>query len=330
QRTKVKITDLEARIKDRRFLKISQFIDNIEDTLRYQGREVTHYTSIDTAKWLILRWSPFRASEACYMNDPSEGTALLEFFGDDFPYPGDIEAGVDQKDFEPAFVKKPFISSFVPVSAENDLSMWRFYGKGVGDEANGCSISIDIGRFQHSLVKNLDPFADESEVALRNQEFQFYKVAYFKKFRKGNSFKYKIAPNDETRAEKNFVKMLEENLENLREALGKEYARLSPKYKVRVHQRLMKIANLFKFADYQHEKEVRLVVPDVGFRVQIADQGPIPRAFIEFIPFDTCLTRVTIGPKAAGKVGWNAALRYHLDNSYLDHVVVKVSALPYR
>lgn len=323
-RGKAKISDLQARKANATYQEIAKKIDEIEGIMAFKEPFVTHYTKLETARHVVLNWSNFRASEASFMNDPSEGDELFKYFGEAYARPFGVEKKDDSGPHRRQFEKQPFIGSFVPARLENNLSMWRFYGKDEQAEANGCSISIDASRFQKSLVRHMFPAADESEANLRQEDFQLYKVGYFRT--KGNLIE--LISLEGQGAE--LAKALADLKDLLRNAdrWFKNKGNQTPK--ALLHRRILNLANLFKSDAYQHENEVRLILPSTGFKVKVDSSSATPGVYIELVPLDTCLKRITIGPKAHKKQEWNAALRYHLDNNSLEHVDVKISALPYR
>ncbi|HEX2898187.1 MAG TPA: tetratricopeptide repeat protein, partial [Bacteroidia bacterium] len=138
-RAKARLVDLEAKLKHPTVRKVGALVEEIRKLLRFEGAEITHYTSFSAAKLMILDKSPFRMSEATFMNDPSEGTMLLGFL-----FKGKADP-LDEGHFDGRFVGKPFFGSFVDASAnmQDDLGMWRLYGKEYGAEAAGTSLTFD-------------------------------------------------------------------------------------------------------------------------------------------------------------------------------------------
>ncbi|MEM0996245.1 MAG: tetratricopeptide repeat protein [Bacteroidota bacterium] len=316
-RAKHRIQELKARNTSNTYALISNCIDDIEEALKYDGKAVTHYTSLDTARLLVLHGSKLRMSEASFMNDSSEGAELFSYLGINFEDQPTTAVANSTFRHETEFVKKPFIGSFVPEDMSNDLLMWRFYGKDSKDEANGCSITINVIQLQDTLVNQLVPNADSAEKALRKEEVQFFRVAYFH--------------NDQLwQTDDINYSGLQGVLERLKGLLSKKFNSLTSDLQNMVKLRLAKLAIFFKSAAYRHEREVRLAFSEIGFKVKIDAKMQVPRAYIDVIPLNTCLKRITLGPKASRPREWNAAFRYHLDNNFLERVEVKVSALPHR
>ena len=101
-----------------------------------------HYTSLDTAKALVVEKSPLRAFRADRMNDPSEGEILRIMLGADL-----VSELLELDDMEE--LPSAFITSFVfrpevdPVgtTADDDLLHWRLYGKANGVEGGGACVA---------------------------------------------------------------------------------------------------------------------------------------------------------------------------------------------
>lgn len=319
QRAQAKIRNIRYRISDLQFRRLSELLDRIETLLRFKGEHLTHYTGLSAAGFLVLRWSGMRISEGTYMNDIREGHSLFDFLA---PALDDGRNGGKSRSQETRrLTHKPFIGSFVASSKQMDdnLDLWRWYGKEGGEEANGVSITINVKRFQEALLVKFVPGLNQSERQMRREEFRFYRVAYYddRKFMLQAAEPGKIAEQES--------KVLTELLFQLRNTLtnAKEETRN------RIWDRLVNLAYLFKSASFRQEHEVRLVLPEVGFRPVVDLHYPIPRVYIEIASLLQSISKVTIGPKVDRKEEWSVAFRYHLRQSYLD-AEVATSALHYK
>ena len=128
------ISYMENRLNKRYFYKINKCISKIKSCLSVNDKDITHYTGVSTLKILIFDESNFRLSEGNFLNDSSEGNELFKFL--------DSENTLFSKSSLERVTVKPFIGSFVTSSNNDDLNLWRFYGKDGGVDAKGCSITI--------------------------------------------------------------------------------------------------------------------------------------------------------------------------------------------
>ncbi|MFP3670103.1 hypothetical protein SB717_33985, partial [Priestia sp. SIMBA_032] len=124
-----KIEEINRKIENSSYKKISKIINQIKELLLFKGECISHYTSITTVQFLLLKESPFRLSEGTFLNDTSEGEELFKFL--------EVSNGNVKKDHSEIFAKRPFIGSFVDADKNNDLTLWRMYGKEGLEEAKG-------------------------------------------------------------------------------------------------------------------------------------------------------------------------------------------------
>lgn len=344
ERTLEIIKELEARKSSEELNEVSKLVEKIEQLLRFEGENITHYTNFAVAQFLLLQDqpSPLWATEASYMNDPSEGKALFEYLEKD------RILGLKDEGVTLPFVKKPFMACFVPNDKYDDLNLWRFYG----NDASGCSITVDQKAFSRSIVE-----AIQSKIAEKGQEtnpsksgpmkdgessdlgdsgyekildqpaeslFQFYQVAY--RNQSGTQFSLPQNPEQEDQ--------LNELMAKLKGSLERFMINSQNPGEVHsIRKRLANIMYLFKNSDYQTEREVRIILKGDGFDklgfLKINHNFTPPRVYLEVAPLTESLRRITIGPKATKPDEWGASLYYTFQRRGLS-VEVHRSILPYR
>lgn len=322
ERTQKRIEELEKRMASQELNRISQLVDQIEELLKFDGKHISHYTSLTVAKFLLFGDdpSPLRATEAAYMNDPSEGTALFEFLD------SNAKLGLKKDGVQLPFVKKPFMACFVPEDKYDDLNLWRFYGKEGSEDACGCSITLDYNRFSDSLNASIEKKAEIDETGSDQSPeswFQFYQVAYFTP--NGSQF---LLPQNETNEDK-----LNQLMTDLKLVVSGVMKKSKQADHLFVREQLARIMYLFKNDHYLSEKEVRIILSGPGFdqlkMLKIDTSFTPPKVYLELIPVMDSITRVTIGPKAGRSEEWEAAFHYSFERQGKD-VKITRSNLPYK
>jgi len=176
---------------------IANTVGAIKSLLLFTDGCITHYTSLTTAKILVLdkqkstkttytqedktitkqdktttQPNRFRLSEGAYLNDPSEGQVLFDFLYDE------IISNVQNRYRVPTlFAQKPFIGSFVAEQKHDDLTLWRMYGKEGKEEASGCAITLHKDEFIKQVTSGIHGGNTDKQLSAGN-EFSFYRVAY--------------------------------------------------------------------------------------------------------------------------------------------------------
>jgi len=79
-----------------------------------------------------------------------------------------------------------------------------------------------------------------------------------------------------------------------------------------VIEQVNNIAYLTKTAEYQTEKELRLVVTGIGFNKEISPNKD--KVFINLVPITSIVTFITLGPKVEQAEEVAAVFYYTLDN----------------
>lgn len=311
ERAKGRLVSLKAKLKDKSLEEISGLIDKIREALRFEGDQISHFTSLVGARYMMLEKSPFRLSEASFMNDPSEGKALFDLH----KLPESFNVNIGRKDGE--YIKKPFFGCFVKAEMRDDLAMWRLYGH----DAAGASITFDRGKLfsalmQNEKLKNLGP-----EALAGRTIFEFFQIAYFDE-------KGKVVLPGKTAAQK---KALQGHLDELKKSLlAFKMDDKSKAFSHLIQEKVASIMYLFKSAQYQYEKEVRLMVSDVGFDVVINPKDFMPpRAYLEIAPIHQAVECITLGPKVPRSEEWVSAFYYFFEKEKLE-VKLHVSHLPYK
>ncbi len=318
-----KLKEIEKILKNEELKQITELINKIKDLLVCKDECITHYTTMSTANALILQYSPIRLSEGAYLNDTSEGNEFLNYIKgkEDNNHLTQIEL----------FTQKPFIGSFVPGNKNDDLTLWRMYGKEEKEEAKGCSITISRQGFTdaiRSAIKNTSSdYDDKTSAANDLEDFTFYRVAYISK------------PND-TDTDFNIpgAKVAENNklkkwMEELKAKVIAFYNNEKNDTNDRqfVEAELNKINYLFKSIAYQYEHEIRLVVKR-GIMPPVVDTQFIPpKVYIELVPINSFVKKITLGPKVALANEWASAMNYSLKQKDENNTTeIYISHLPFK
>jgi hypothetical protein len=95
--------------------------------------------------------------------------------------------------------------------------------------------------------------------------------------------------------------------------------------------KLDSIAFLFKNSEYQHERELRLVINGNSFHKKNYDaDGIIPKVYIELIPFNTIIEKIVLGPKVQRAEEWRALFHYKMLEYGVVNPEICISTLPYK
>lgn len=307
-------------IKDTELSEIIDLVDEIKIKLRINNNFITHYTSLSAIKKLILTDnSKLWISEGNFMNDPSEGTELFSFL-----YSEDQRSEVETTEME-KFVPKPFIGSFVPKDMNNDLNMWRFYGKEDGVEAKGCAIVLRTQEFIEDIKNSLSNEKNKEARIDDESDVNFYQVVYLK--HKSTVFNIPILKPKK-------VKEFNDKMNELKVKVT-TYIKTKEANITSLEEHLNDIAFLFKRDEYKNEKEVRLVMKGVEFEKKFCKKykedksvNP-PRVYIELEPIKKRVEQITLGPKVDKANEWASALHYSY-NGEKKVPKIEISHLPYQ
>jgi tetratricopeptide (TPR) repeat protein len=312
-----KIKELKGSIKNPDYEQISKLVNRIKDLLLFTDSFVTHYTSLTAAKAMILDGSKFRLSECAFLNDSSEGRELFKFL--------DIQeacTAIGEVNCPMPFTRKPFIGSFVLGTKCDDLTLWRMYGKESKEEAKGCSITIDSRKLQENLIAKS---SKGYTLKWTGDDFNFYRMVYIKDM--DNLFAFPETKDKEKDKEKELNKCMNQ--------LAKKVKRYKDNVKKKSYsikdllELLNSIAYLFKSAEYQYEHEIRMVMNDVDLEKNIISDNIPPKVYIETVPINPIIQKITLGPKVERAEEWAAAFYYKLDKQDL-HPEIFISHLPFK
>ncbi|GGB81899.1 hypothetical protein GCM10007424_22480 [Flavobacterium suaedae] len=319
KQAKENIKELEFAIKIPSYSAVSNIVEQIKSILVFEEDCVTHYTSLSTAKILILEEkSTFRLSEGAFLNDTSEGRALFNFLNNFH-----ITEQTNDRTIAEPFTEKPFIGSFVPKAKHDDLTLWRMYGKENDIEAKGCALTINREKFVNAIKEsiNKETKTTPENSLITNSDFTFYRVAYLDK-KEGNTCFTIPGPTDDDK---------EMKLNDLMSELAKhiEENEINEEDKVIITEKLNEIAYLFKSTDYLYEHEVRLIIDGVGFKKGIDNETP--KVYIELVDIRPALHQITLGPKIEKAEEWASTFNYYLKQNYEDqNTEIVISHLPFK
>lgn len=292
QVTKVRIKELKVKLENVWYEEIDNLVTQIKDLLKFTSPCITHFTSLSSAKAMVLDESLFRLSEGNFLNDTSEGRELFNYL--DFS----LIQKIGNDTLAELFVIRPFIGSFVSDSKHDDLALWRMYGKEAQVEAKGCAITFYREDFIKNLVNKLDDEGLTKSLLAKEKNFTFYQVAY----RSKDTF---VVPGNSARKNGNLNKLMKQ--------LTGKLKMFDEKQKISVVKLLNDIAYLFKSSEYQYENEIRLVVQGVGFKKNILTTITPPRVYIELISVIPVIHKITLGPKVERADEWAAAFNYKIE-----------------
>lgn len=309
---KSKVEEIDNILESKQYEKITNSISEIKKLLLFQKGNITHYTGISVAKFLILDETEFRISEGAFLNDTSEGTILFDFL--DFDSAAQNNCGPNVT----VFSKKPFIGSFVNQTKSNDLTLWRMYGKENLEEAKGCAITIDINELKESIKQKLKTSSDDLKDF---EELEFYKVAYL------DNDKFTFSESKPAHVKKLNV-LMKELQNNVKEF--KDKPKKKPHETLKIIELLNEVAYLFKNAEYQYESEVRLVMKDaIGFEKKIDVNFTPPKVYVQLVSVLPMIKQITIGPKVERADEWAATFHYHFLKKDLKPEI-SISNLPFK
>lgn len=311
ERARGRLVNLEAKLQDKFVREISGWVDKIREVLRFEGDQVSHFTQLTGARFMLLEGSPFRLSEATFMNDPSEGKALFDLH----KLPKAFNVNAARSDGE--YIKKPFFGCFVKAEMKDDLAMWRLYGH----DAAGISLTFDRRKLLSALMQNEKLKNAGSEARAGRPIFEFFQIAYFNE--KGKVVLPEQSPEREIELQ-GYLDALKKSLEDA------EQDEKSKPFLPLIQEEVASIMYLFKSAQYQYEKEIRLMVNEDGFDVTIkGNENTPPRVYLEIAPIHQAVSCITLGPKVPKSEEWVSAFFYFYDKEKLK-VKLHVSQLPYK
>ena len=255
-----------------------------------------HYSSLDTAKALVVARSPLRAHRADGMNDPSEGEILRKAIGGDLVSEFLDFDGIEDlpSAYVASFVLRPE-GAPVGVPADDNLLHWRLYGKGAdGIEGGGACLAYPCGLFR--------PKWDTHESAsLYHADGLFAAPSILRQLTRWQAVPprlYSVA-YEGGRAEELAagVRPHVERVGELRRAVTTDSEK--PVLANCVNVLLEEIRFLFKSRNFEYEKEARVVVMVWPDERGIETNPTSGKAYIDF-GRDVYPTELVLGPGVAG------------------------------
>ena len=254
-----------------------------------------HYTSLDTARALVVARSPLRAHRADRMNDPSEGEILRTTIGADVMSEFQDFDGMED-------LPSAYIASFIlrpdgdPVDspADDNLLHWRLYGKSDGIEGGGACLAYPCSLFspkwkthENASLYHADGLLAAPSIMRRLTRWQAVAPRLY-------SVTYEGSHAEELVAE------IRRNVERMGElkrvvATGGERSVLSNCVKVLLEE----IRFLFKSRDFEYENEVRAVVMVRPDERGIETHATSGKSYVEF-GRDVYPKELVLGPGVAG------------------------------
>ena len=215
------------------FLQITAYVELIQNMLREKNpqQDVAYYTSLNTFRYMLPEKTIEKGHEkqgnlsimhVAYMNDPNEGKTLWNYCG------GKKLAYMMNGQRRSAEYPFVFLKCFTPLI--DDLPMWEMYG----DRAEGCCIVFDKAFLRSSRL-----------------HVPLYKVCYLRK--KNSSYEFFLEDNEGLEDGKTFHRYLMCMKEIYKPYQKKQYLRTC------FRKITEPIIFLFKDANYQHERELRIM-----------------------------------------------------------------------
>lgn len=291
-------------------------ICNVLDNSYYDKEihEVSHYTSLNALQTLIglppevknfKKRNGFHLYDALSTNDPNEGRVLLTNLGWDRCEKFDL--GKDSTDL-PIIV----IGSFVMIDSNNgkddDLTLWRFYGKTKNIEATGCNIIYKTEQFTRTFTGEFAPALIEYNVAMETNSQTPANT------KRPPLFKVKYISEQEIHSELEGIKTILDSISlNGNDSENKVI-------KDTVQLLINSIRFLYKSNQFKNEGEARIILPIAHADVEIEMSDDInQRPHRHYYPLDKNVLkpqRITIGP--AAPVGWDNFIRNYLHDEDIE------------
>jgi Tfp pilus assembly protein PilF len=304
-----------------------------EDKVKY----VAHYTKLGVVKSLVEKPIEIKKDEAekqvnglwyfnvIYMNDPEEGEILFNHFFKDETIKECFENG--KRANETSVYLGCFLSADENNSHEDDLVMWRTYGKDEKKtEAAGCSMVIssdffdkkdDIAKYRKMELSMATTLFNE-QIDMKQPQ-TLLKVIYLNK----NDISKALLPG--------IKKELTKLKSNLNELIGYREAKNRKEEEKKlidkiIFEKLSKICYLFKSSDYAFENEIRVIeyVPLGSRKIKKliiplsenavgASEYPPARLYIEsnkdILPYTN---KIYLGAKVPHHSHWSTYLDYEI------------------
>jgi tetratricopeptide (TPR) repeat protein len=304
---------------------IGETINSIRAAAKADVQTVVHYTKVFVAEIYVkegkkpngqagqpatpvFAGAKMQYSNAIYMNDPMEGKVFFHY--------------LNEPEIEAAYVNgekrnetSVYLGSFLPaadksntVSHEDELVMWRTYGKDEnGKEAAGCSVVLSSDFFKKTV-------SEKDKMATGDMSSDLLNVIYIKQ-------KKSLANDVAGKTIASNIGILRQLLKKLLK-LGKAYPQDSEFYRSienTVFKELSRISYLFKTADYQFENEVRVITymprgSDLVKCREMKEPGKPPKRFFiesenDILPY---IKKIYLGPKVEHHQQWSLYFDYEI------------------
>ena len=307
------------------FINIWITINKIKRKLLEKDATVTHYTSLDVLKKL-LSGKRFRFYNATYMNDPEEGKIFFKILKEENKkFKIDVEKIFYENSTD--FYSPAYIGSFTTVNdpQEDELLLWRTYGKQKNEDAGGACLIFKNSCFSENVDPGLGSMQMQEEHLDQKVPTRpcLYKVVYQKNM-------------------KNVVGLCEimEGLANQLGYINKRCLRKNQNKEEKdviralVRELLDEIRFLFKGDHYSDENEMRVVSmqytpvdsdpPNSDIK---EDKDHFPPRLYWNAPEGFHFDKVLLGPQAIGLAEWRQWARLKQQGRGIS---IEKSKIPYK
>ncbi len=279
-------------------------VEQIRNLMVYRGTEpVVHYTQLRLADIVVMnKATKLRYSNVVFMNDPEEGKILTDFLLDN-SLRAAFEKGKLRED------NNIYLGSFLPEDKADYLVMWRTYGKNeLKEEATGCSLTLhraffdkeDRGLYTDMRSSEIDP--TERQALYHVMYYDKEKGALVKDGNKDTVLAVNVAMEKlkiELHALLQLKDKKDKNDEGVKNSAINKF----------VYRYVSELRYFFKSADYQFEKELRVIkyyMPgNEAVKTDTAGDYLPRRLYIESTNLvRPNLTKIILGPKVPHPERW--------------------------
>jgi hypothetical protein len=281
--------------------------------------DVVHFTKLNVIDALVSPDSKMRYYNVAYMNDPIEGQVIFDC----------IDNGDIKKIYEQKIANEPeniFIGSFVELKQQDELIMWRTYGKNeINEEAAGGNLIIETQYFDNYNQFILPELEYIPKLHPKTKAHQIlYRVLYY------NTALGKF--NDP------FSKELNEEFEKLNKTITELLKYKNEKLHIDFETAINKIVyffvselrHLIKSSDFALENELRVIQHSTYERTKIDEVSNLPKKLYvesnkEIFPF---IKKILLGPKVEKKNEWLVYLKAKIGSN--SKIEISTSSKKYR
>lgn len=245
----------------------------------YTSVPIGHYTRIENLKHLVLPGNSggkLRMSNACYMNDPSEGQALIKSLASKLPDFSDL---LDKQSYN------IYLSCFT--TAIDELPMWAMYG----NDGKGCCLLFKRDFFDFTSEEFSDELMIDEHCAGENNFL--FRVAYLSS--ETNEITLDTFPQDDKDLDQKLAAAmgnLQFHLNQIGQIQGKKRDKAVNDILTFI---LGQIRYLFKDDSYAHEHELRIIRYSEEPKVD-NESWVVPQLFVE-VEKPLEYSQIILGPK---------------------------------